>query len=233
MSEPVGRIRELERNRNVATRPEVARPLVEQLSCALFSDHRRQKIEQGDPLVVPLQRPAGFGKQLRLGLAVLSQPVDEAVVSLDHRDLQLRHEEMDVLAGIADQGQAFLVAREVVRESSIVEAEQELGRILAAEEERVSRGTLAVQAFQVEARAADVANKGFVVMVGHRRAVRRDVMGDELPEHGPSGGDRPRLLTLRLRGVTRSARAADRMQKRRIDVQGGQVREHPRIAVSA
>jgi hypothetical protein len=74
---------------------------------------------QRDPLVVPGGGPAGLGEQLRLGHPVAAQPVHQAVVEMQHGQVQLAHEQVDVVAGVADQGHALGVAGQVGRPASL------------------------------------------------------------------------------------------------------------------
>ena len=168
---------------------------------------------QHHPLVVPGECLAGRGEQLRLGYPVDAQPVDQPVVRADHRDLHLRNQHVHVLARIADQGGAFLIARQVVVPAAVVAAQQQLRRIAPAVQVRLGDRTVAVQAFQVQTRAADVAQQGFVVVVGHRGPVGGDVVRHVLPEHRPSGGDRARLAAPAGGAVTGTTGATQRMHQ--------------------
>ena len=49
-----------------------------------------------------------------LGCAVRAQPVDESVVRSDKRNLHLTHEDVRVVARVADKGGALLIAGNVV-----------------------------------------------------------------------------------------------------------------------
>jgi hypothetical protein len=53
--------------------------------------------------------PAGLDEQLCLGYAVAAQPDHQAVVQLQHGQVQLAHQQVDVVAGVADQGHALRV----------------------------------------------------------------------------------------------------------------------------
>ena len=87
---------------------------------------------------------------------------------LDHRHLHLRHQQVHVLTRIAHQRDALLVARKVVGATQLIDAEQELGRIIAPEQVRIAGRSIAVETLQVEPGAAHVADQRLIVMVGHR-----------------------------------------------------------------
>ena len=233
MAVAVGGVGELEGNRDRPSGSKETRALVHQSSRPFPTDRRGQELEQGNPLVVPRQRSPGLVEQVALGHSVRAQPVDESVVRFDHRHLHLGNQEVHVLSRIADQRDALLVARQVLRKALVIEAEQQLGRIVAAEQVRIARRAIAVQALQVESSAADVAQHRLVIVVGDRRAIGGDVMGDELPEGRPSGRDRARFLPCGVHRVARPAGSTDRMQQGCIDGQVGEVGKHSRVAVVA
>jgi len=87
------------------------------------------------PLVVPGQRPTASAARSASRRRPLGG-VNEAVMSLEHAQMHLRDQEMDILAGVADQRGAFLVPREVRSRGLDHQAKQHLGRVVAAEEER-------------------------------------------------------------------------------------------------
>jgi hypothetical protein len=76
---------------------------------------------------VPGGGPAGLGEQLRLGHPVAAQPAHQAVVEMQHGPVQLAHEQVDVVAGVADEGHALGVAGQVGRPPSVVADLGQLG----------------------------------------------------------------------------------------------------------
>jgi hypothetical protein len=91
---------------------------------------------------------------------------------------------MHVVAGVADQGHALLVARHV----GAVGAEQELRRVVDVEQVRRADRAVRVDHLQVELRDARVAQRPGIDATGDGRAVGGDVVGDQLAEERPPGG---------------------------------------------
>ena len=176
----------LERDRDSSGGSEEARSIVEQSLRALRADRRGQEVVEHCPLVVPGQRPTSLGDQIGFRDAVLTESINEAVMSLEHGDVHLRDQKVHVLARVADQRDALLVPRQVLRAPLVVESEQHLGRVFPAKEERVANRAVAIHGLEVQACAAGVPNQRRVVVMGHRGSVGCDVMGDELPEHRPA-----------------------------------------------
>ena len=110
-------------------------------------------------------------------------------MSLEHGDVHLRDQKVDILARVADERETFLVPRQVLREAVIVQSKQHLGGVFPAEEEGVANRAVPIHGLEVQARAARVPNQGRIVVMRDRRSVRRDVVGDELPEHRPARRD--------------------------------------------
>jgi hypothetical protein len=146
-------------------------------------------------------------------------------VHTDERDLHLAHEQVDVVAGIANRGDSLVVAGDVVAAGS----EQQPDRIVALEQVRRADGAGAVHALELRPRGADVANRLGVVAVADRRAVRGDVVGDELAEERPRG--RHGRVRPVVAGVAGSAGAAERVQRGLVDLERGQLSEQ--LAVTA
>src|SRR5437879_8329245 len=99
---------------------------------------------------MPRQCPTRLGDEIGLRNAVLTEPFNEAVVSLQHGDVHLRDQKVDILAWVADQRDAFLVPGQVVGEALVVQSKQHLGRVFPAEEVGVADRAVAVYAFEVE-----------------------------------------------------------------------------------
>ena len=192
---------------------------------------------QDDPLVMPGHDLAGIlenpvGRRI-LVCRLLGQRIGDGIMEGQQRDLHLRNQHVHVLARIADQGGAFLIARQVVVPAAVVTAQQQLRRIAPAVQVRLGDRTVAVQAFQVQTRAADVAQQGLVVVVGHRGPVGGDVVRHVLPEHRPSGGDRARLAAPAGGAVTGTTGATQRMHQSGVDTQRRQVGKQPGVASAA
>src|SRR2546430_8823513 len=107
---------------------------------------------------MPRKCPTRLGDKIGLRDAVLAEPVNEAVMSLEHGDMHLGDQKVDILARVADQRDAFLVPGQVGREPLVVESKQHLGRVFPAKEVGVADRAVAVYALEVEARAAGVSN---------------------------------------------------------------------------
>jgi hypothetical protein len=147
-----------------------ARALGEDGGGHLLSDECHQEIIENHPLVMPDERQAGICEKVRLGNAIGPQTVDQAVVRLKEGDLQAGHEGVHVVASIADERDALLVARHIAATG----AQQQLGRISTVIEVGRADRAASVQRFQIGARRADVA-QGFDIGV---RSQRRPVRGD-------------------------------------------------------
>jgi hypothetical protein len=63
------------------------------------------------PLVVPTGEAASFFEHLRLGHEAGSKMVHHRVVETDEGQVELGNNHVDVVAGVADQGPALVVAR--------------------------------------------------------------------------------------------------------------------------
>ena len=102
--------------------------------------------------------------------------------------MQLAHQQVDIVAGVADQGDPLGVAGQVGRPAAVVTADQELGRVVAVVQVRHAGGAVAVDDLEVGPGAAGVADLGQLGMVGQRGPVGGQVMSYELPEHRPASG---------------------------------------------
>jgi len=89
-------------------------------------------------------------------------------VQVQHGHVELAHEQVHVVAGIADQGDALVVAGQVPRPPGVVAAEQQLGGVVAVVQEGAAGRTVAVDAFQVDPWAAGVADLGQLGVMGQR-----------------------------------------------------------------
>jgi hypothetical protein len=125
----------------------------------------------------------------RLRLAVLAQPVDQEVVNLQHGQVELGDEQVDVVSRVADEGDPLGIAWQVAGRCVVVGTDQQLGGVAAVEEEGVADRAAAVEALEVGAWGAEVGDVVGVGVLQQQGAVGGDVMGDELAEQGPPRGD--------------------------------------------
>src|SRR5207249_5816458 len=140
---------------------------------------------------------------------------------------------VDILTWVANERDAFLVARKVLGVATIVQTEQHLGRVFPAEEERIADRTVAVHALQIETRAPRVPQQRLIVVLRDRRPVCGDVMRDELPEHRPTRRDALRLTARRIPRVASPARATKCMHNVWADAQVRKIGKHPCVAMTA
>ena len=147
-----------------------------------------------DPLVVPADDALG-GLECRL--AALDQSrvghhvVEDLVVELQHRQLELADEDVLVVPRVPDQSGLLDVARQVVVLVLRVASDEELvtpgGRVV---QERVVSRPATVERVQVVPWAAEVRQRVGIVLLGQARLrIERDVVVDELPEVGVAGRD--------------------------------------------
>jgi hypothetical protein len=99
--------------------------------------------------------------------------------------MHLSDEQMGVIAGVADQGNALLVAGKVF-ELRFTAPNQELIRIMNVVEVGLPNRASAVHAFKIKPGAAEVPQGTDVLPFLERASVVGDVMGDELAEEGPA-----------------------------------------------
>jgi hypothetical protein len=153
-----------------------------------------QEVVDDEPLVVPLRelaRPPEHGLVVAAVGLVDGQPVDDRVVEAQERHVELRDDEVLVVAAVGDPGCTGGVAREVVREVPGGRDRHARDRVLAgvghlrdvADDEpdavvevgrlrrvgRVEGRPVAVERVEVERRLAQVAQ-----VVGDERRVLRD-----------------------------------------------------------
>src|SRR5439155_681809 len=174
---------------------------------------------------MPDQRQPGIFKEIRVRDAVGAQAIDELVMGADEGQLQAGHEGVHVVAGIADQGDSLLVAREVA-----IDAGQEFRRIGLIEQVRGAHRATAVEAFEVSARRANVAEHVDVGVGAQRRAIGGDVVGHILPEERLAGLDL--AVSVALTAIADATGHAERQQAIAVEGGGRQVREHAAVAAS-
>jgi hypothetical protein len=218
-----GRVGELDRDEGLRLGLVVARAVVEQLVHELASNRTGKEVVDDQPLVVPPEGAASLREQLSLSNAVGSETVHQRVVGADERQLHLTHEDVGVVARVAEEGDAFLIARDIP-----VVLEQLCG-VLAAIEIRRAHRTTAVEGLEAGPRGAHVPQREHVGVGAQRRAIRGQVVGDVLAEERPTRlGSR---VTVRVASVGEPTDGPDLMQQRLVYFEGGQV-EHPPVATS-
>ena len=226
-----GGIRELERDPRRGARPVVAGALAVDLADQLRPHQARQVVVDDHPLVEPGDRAPRLVEDRRLRhRGRPAEVVDHAVVQTKHRQVKLRDKDVNVVARIADHRDALTIARNVGLLAGIVQAEQQLGRVVAPVEERVADRTVAVDAFEVRPWRAEVLGALTDRSVCQRAAVGRDVMSDQLAEHGPAGRDPDGIRA----GITPVADAAGTRQPKQpllLSFDGRKSREEPLVPV--
>ena len=229
MAVPKRGIGELERDQRYAVGAVEARTVLEYRVDQLGADQPREVVVDDHPLVVPDGlAPRGL-EDVRGGDAALAGQLDQPVVDLDHRHVQLRDDDVNVVARVADQRDSLGVSRHVVLLAAIVASEQQQRRVVAAVEERAADLARSVQALEVRPRAAEVDGARELGAGGQRRAIGGDVMGDELSEQGPAGGGLGRVLAA-LTTVTDAAGAPERKHRLVLARECRQLGEEPHVA---
>jgi len=119
VAEAVGRGRELHRDERLRSPREELQlgPRLagagtddEDVAQQLWAHQAGQEVVDHHPLVVPGHHPAGLVEQ-RSRVGGEAQAVDHRVVEPDEGQVELADDEVNVVAGITDQGPALLVAR--------------------------------------------------------------------------------------------------------------------------
>ena len=99
---PVGGVREFQGDERFPRRLIVPGAVHEQLIDQRLADEAGQEVVEDKPLVVPAGRATRLVEERGFRRAVGAQPVDQPVVQLQHRDVELVDEPMDVVARVAD-----------------------------------------------------------------------------------------------------------------------------------
>ena len=194
-------------------------------------------VVQHDPLIVPGHDPARLAEDIGRRIGAGREHVADLVVELQHREMRLRHQQVLVVAMIADQREALGAARQVVAEIALagveILADQELRPVLVAGgrvariEMRAAVGTETVDAVEIDARGAEILDAERVfLLVAERREIERDVVIDHLPEIREAARD-VRIVAGRAAGVVVDHRIGERLQLGVADLQRRQHREHP------
>ena len=114
---------------------------------------------------MPAQLPGRFVEHAIVGYSGEPRFVDERVVSLEHGEMQLRHQHVRIVARIADNRDALCVSLQVCS----VQTKQELRRVVALVEEWMAGRSVAVQAFKIELRAARIVQFRRIGMASQHR----------------------------------------------------------------
>ena len=195
----------------------------------LGTDQSWEVVVDDHPLVVPGRFAPRRLEDLRTGDAAVAGQLDEPVVDLDHRYVQLRDDYVDVVARVADQRDSLRVSRHVGLLSPLVATEQQQRRVVAAVKERTTDLARSVEALEVRPRTAEVDSVRELGAVGQRRAIGGDVVRDELSEQGPARGGLGRVLA-GLTTVTDAAGGAERQQRVVLARKRRQFGEEPLVA---
>ena len=219
MAVPVGGVGELDRDEGVALGAVEAGALLEQLVDQVRADETGQEVVHDQPLVVPREGSSSFVEQVALRHAVGAEPVGEEVVRADEGHLHLAHERVDVVARVADQGDALLVARQV---AVVLE---ELHGIVAPVEVGGAGRSSAVERLEVGTRGAHVAKRLDVGVGAKRRAVGGEVVGDVLAEERPARFHV--RVVLAIPAVAEAAGRAEPVEQRLVGVEARKVEHAP------
>ncbi|MGH9162646.1 MAG: hypothetical protein ACRD2X_21975 [Vicinamibacteraceae bacterium] len=103
--------------------------------------------------------------------------------------MELRDEQVGIVAGVGHDRQALDVPGQIVGLTPVIATEQELVAIGALVEVRLAYRAGAVDGFQVEARAAEVAQAAHLLTLPERRAVVSQIVCQDLTEEGPARGN--------------------------------------------
>ena len=174
-----------------------------------------------DPLVMPAHQLLRLPEQLRPRETVaLADVLDDPVVEADEQQVQLREDQVLVVARVAGERAALCVARQVVEH--VQELHAAVARVGPLIQERLVRGARAVDRVEVQARRAEVDQRERVVELLQLRArVERDVVIDELAEVRVARWD------VRVVRAGMAHRLDERFDRSRAELARGQLREHP------
>src|SRR5438552_18882006 len=73
-------------------------------------DERRQKLVQNDPLIMPPQLPRRFVERAVVRYSAAPTFIYKRIVSLEHGEMQLRHEHVRIVARVADNCDALCIS---------------------------------------------------------------------------------------------------------------------------
>jgi hypothetical protein len=98
--------------------------------------------------------------------------------------MHLRHQHVRVVPWIPNYRDTFAIPRYVCA----LNAQQELRRVIASVEKRMSNRAVAIETLEIQLRCTRIAQGTRIDVALKRRSIGRDVMGDELPKDRPAGG---------------------------------------------
>src|SRR5437588_12798598 len=73
-------------------------------------DERRQKLVQNDPLIMPPQLQRRFVERAVVRYSAAPTFIYKRVVSLEHGEMQLRHQHVRIVAWVSDNGHALSIS---------------------------------------------------------------------------------------------------------------------------
>src|SRR5215469_924345 len=123
-------------------------------------------------------------------------------MKMQERKMQLRDEEMGVVACVTNDGDPLFVSRQIAYRAATM-TNQELVAIPDVKQIRLPYGASAVEAFQIETRLAKVLDFVDVFCRLQGRAIMCNVVRNELPEERPPCRD-PRVLFTEMLAQIRS-----------------------------
>src|SRR3954468_14649408 len=98
---PIGRIGKFERNESAMARVKPLWTVSKHLVCKCRSDECGQKFVENYPLIVPPQLPSRFVEYATVRNTGKPSFIDKRIVSLQHGEMQLRHQHVRIVARIA------------------------------------------------------------------------------------------------------------------------------------
>ena len=216
------------------------------------ADDPRQEVEGDCPLVMPADEALGLGEDVsrvmrahRTGQVASPDVVDDLVVEVEERQLELTHDDVLVVALVADQcptllvpGQVACLERVAVGVRRRVLADEQLGRVVGVVDERLVGRARPIDRVEVEARSPEVGQRvGIVLVLKARRRVERQVVIEELADIGEARRDLGVVVSGCFVAAASVARAVSpcrlaHLQGEPIDQRGGRIElgqcaEHP------
>src|SRR5262249_2945686 len=119
---------------------------------------------------------------------LFAQAIDHAIVKAQKSKLKLGDEQMRIVARVADDGEALFIARQVTRLAAVMTYE-ELIRVMNVVEIRLTNWSGAIKRFKIEAWRAEILQNVYIFGLLQRCSIMGDVVGNKLPEEGPTCGD--------------------------------------------
>ena len=212
------------------TRAKPLRAFSKHLICKRLPDERRQKLVKNDPLIVPPQLPGRFVEHAIVRYSGEPRFIDERVVSLEHGEMQLRHQHVRIVARVADNRDALCVSLQVCS----VHTKQELRRVVTLVEERMAGRSVAVEGFKIELRAASIVQFRGIGMGSQNGPVSRYVVSHKLAEDGPTGGGVSQGVgsVIDVSAIAETACATERVQELLIGLKRWKFGKHPSHTLS-